>query len=144
MDAGGGAPFGQDFRLVAEAVADGGVEALEQGAAFGDQPAVAHGAAGGVLSVARLGVGLVRDGGEIGLQVGDETGRPPASTMRATGPTARPAQALAHLVEADLDAALAGLFFPGRADPADPLVPRQWRDVQPQAFGVGIGIEGVA
>ena len=88
VDAGGGAPFGQDFRLVAEAVA--------------------------------------------------------RSAVRATGPTARPAQALAHLVEADLDAALPGFVFLGRGDPTDPLVPRQGREVQPQPRGVRIGFEGVS
>jgi len=45
-DAGGAAPLGEDFGLGAEAVADGGVEAFDEGPAFFDEEAdlgcVAH------------------------------------------------------------------------------------------------------
>ena len=39
----------------------------------------------------------------------------------ATGPTARPAHATAHLINSNLDAVLSGGFSLGRGDPADPF-----------------------
>jgi hypothetical protein len=66
----------------------------------------------------------------------------PASSVRAAGPTARPAHSSTHLVEADLDAAFPGFFFPGGRYPADPLVSRQRRDIGPQAFRSGVGFDG--
>ena len=53
-DAGGGAPLGEDLGLGAEEVADGGVEALDERAAFLDEGA----GLGGVADVGGLIVGL--------------------------------------------------------------------------------------
>src|SRR5689334_20005330 len=64
------------------------------------------------------------------------------SAMRASGPTAGPSHAFAHLVDADLDAALSRLFFLGRRDPADPLIPRQRGDFGPEALRLGVGFDG--
>jgi hypothetical protein len=63
----------------------------------------------------------------------------PANAVRAAGPTAGPPHALAHLVEPHRDALLSGLLFFGGSDPADPLVPRQRRDVRPHAPGDRVG-----
>jgi hypothetical protein len=64
-----------------------------------------------------------------------------ASPVRATGPAARPAHSSAHLIDADLDAALSSLFFLGRRNPADPLVSCQWRDIGPEPLGIGVGFD---
>jgi len=66
----------------------------------------------------------------------------PASAVRASGPTARPAHASAQLIDADLNAAFSRLFFLGRCNPTDPLVSRQWGDIGPDAFRSGIGFDG--
>jgi len=65
-----------------------------------------------------------------------------ASAVRASGPTARPAHASAHLIDADLDAAFPSTFFFGRGDPTDPLVSRQRGDIAPEALGSGVGFGG--
>ena len=65
-----------------------------------------------------------------------------ASAVWAAGPTARPAHAAAHLIDADPDAALPSLFFLGRRDPTDPLVSRQRSDISPKALGRGVGFNG--
>ena len=62
--------------------------------------------------------------------------------MRASGPTARPAHASLHLINADLDAALPGGFLLGRSDPTDPLVSRQRGDIGPKARGSGVKLDG--
>jgi hypothetical protein len=62
--------------------------------------------------------------------------------VRASGPTARPAHASLHLINADLDAALPGGFLLGRSDPADPLVSRQRGDIGPKARGSGVKLDG--
>ena len=62
--------------------------------------------------------------------------------MRASGPTARPAHASLHLIDADLDAALPGGFLLGRSDPTDPLVSRQRGDIGPKALGTGVKLDG--
>ena len=62
--------------------------------------------------------------------------------MRASGPTARPAHAASHLIDADLDATPSGRFLLGRSDPTDPLVSRQRGDIGPEAFGRGIRLDG--
>ena len=64
-----------------------------------------------------------------------------ASAVRASGPTARPAHASAHLIDADLDAAFPSTFFLDRCDPTDPLVSRQWGDIGPEALGSGVGFD---
>ena len=65
-----------------------------------------------------------------------------ASTMRASGPTARPAHASPHLIDADLDAPLPGSFLLRGSDPTNPLVSRKWGDVGPQAPGGGVRFDG--
>jgi hypothetical protein len=60
------------------------------------------------------------------------------SAVRATGPTARPAHASAHLIETDLNATFSSLFFLGRRDPTDPLVSCQRRDSDPEALRSGV------
>ena len=74
VDARGGAPLGEDVRLLAEAVADGGVEAADDFAGLRDQTAGADGVADVGHSVVGLLRALANDGGEIGRQVGDESG----------------------------------------------------------------------
>ena len=64
------------------------------------------------------------------------------SAVRASGPTARPAHASLHLIDADLDAALPGGFLLGRSDPTDPLVSRQRGDIGPNARGSGVKLDG--
>ena len=65
-----------------------------------------------------------------------------ASAVRASGPTARPAHASAHLIDADFDAAFSSTFFFGRGDPTDPLVSRQRGNIGPEALGSGVGFDG--
>jgi hypothetical protein len=77
------------------------------------------------------------------LSVGKRHGKQ-ISTVRASGPTARPAHASAQLIDADLDTASPSLFFFGRCDPADPLVSRQWCDFAPEALGSDIGFDGTS
>jgi hypothetical protein len=72
----------------------------------------------------------------------DKRGGGQPSAVRASGPTARPAHASAHLIDSDLDAAFPGLFFLGRCDPTDPFVSRKWRDIGPEALRSGIGFYG--
>jgi len=62
--------------------------------------------------------------------------------VRTSGPTARPAHASLHLIDADLDAALPGGFLLGRSDPTDPLVSRQRGDIGPNARGSGVKLDG--
>jgi hypothetical protein len=66
-----------------------------------------------------------------------------ASAVRASGPTARPAHASPHLINADLDAALPGGFLLCRSDPADPLVSRQRSDIGPEALRSGVAFDGL-
>ena len=74
MDARGGAPLSDDVRLLAEAVADGGVERGEDFARFLNEVAGADGVADVFDFVVGLFRALALDRGEIGRQVGDETG----------------------------------------------------------------------
>ena len=61
----------------------------------------------------------------------------------ASGPTARPAHAIAHLINSNLDAALSGDFLLGRGNPTDPLVTRQRGNVGPKVRGCGIQPDGL-
>ena len=67
-----------------------------------------------------------------------------ALAVWASGPTARPAHASAHLIDTDPDATLPCSFLLGRSDPADPLVSRQRRDIGPEARGHGIELDGIS
>ena len=64
--------------------------------------------------------------------------------MWASGPTARPAHATAHLINSNLDAALSGDFLLGRGNPTDPLVTRQRGNVGPKVLGCGIQLDGLS
>ena len=64
--------------------------------------------------------------------------------MWASGPTARPAHATAHLVNSNLDAAFSSGFLLGGDDPTDPLIPRQRGDVGPKVLGCGIHLDGLS
>jgi hypothetical protein len=66
-----------------------------------------------------------------------------ASAVRASGPTARPSQTTAHLIDADRDAAYPGAFFFCRCDPTDPLVSRKRSDFGPEALCGDVGLDGV-
>jgi hypothetical protein len=65
-----------------------------------------------------------------------------ASAVRASGPTARPAHASPHLIDANLNSALSGGFLLGRSDPTDPLVSRQRGYVGPEVLRSGIKFDG--
>ena len=65
-----------------------------------------------------------------------------ASAVRATGPTTRSAHASAHLIDADLDAALSSGLLLRRSDPTNPLVSRQRGDIGPEAPGNGVRFDG--
>jgi hypothetical protein len=65
-----------------------------------------------------------------------------ASAVRASGPTARPAHASLHLIDANLNAALSGGILLGRSNPTDPLVSRQRGYVGPEVLGSGIKLDG--
>lgn len=56
----------------------------------------------------------------------------------ASGPTARPAHATAHLINSNFDAPLSGGFLLGRGDPTDPFITRQRSNVGPKVLGCGI------
>ena len=58
--------------------------------------------------------------------------------MRASGPTAWPPHAAAHLINSHLNAALSGGGLLGGGDPTDPFVARQGSDAGPKALGGGI------
>ena len=64
--------------------------------------------------------------------------------MWASGPTARPAHATAHLINSNLDAALSGDFLLGRGDPTDPFVTSQRSNVGPKVLGCGIQLDGLS
>ena len=74
MDAGCGGPFGEDDRIAAEAVVDGGVEAFDENARFFDEFAIV----GVVADIATAVVGLLGffliDGSEVVFEVGDKIG----------------------------------------------------------------------
>lgn len=74
MDAGGGGPLGEDDGVVAEFVADGGVERLDKFAGFADLA----GGLGGAADVPDPVTGLLAffpgDEGDIRLEFGDERG----------------------------------------------------------------------
>ena len=67
-----------------------------------------------------------------------------ASAVRASGPTARPAHASLHLINADLDAPLPGGFLLGRSDPTDPLVSGQRGNIGPEALGSDVRFDGLS
>ena len=71
---GGGLPFGEDGRLIAEFVGDRGAEGREQRFAFFDETANFLGATGGFAFVFVLLLTAAADGGKVGLQVGNEVG----------------------------------------------------------------------
>jgi hypothetical protein len=60
--------------------------------------------------------------------------------MRATGPTARSARALAHLVKADRNPPISGFVFLGRCNPADPFIPCQRCDIRPRSLHDRVGL----
>jgi len=62
--------------------------------------------------------------------------------MRASRPTAGPAHAALHLIDADLDTAFPCGSLLGRRDPTDPLIPSQRRDIGPQLLGRRAGLDG--
>lgn len=70
-------------------------------------------------------------GGWCTLGYASISSRQQSSAMRASGPTARPAHSFAQLINPDFDTTLPGLFLLGRCDPTDPLVARQWGDIDP-------------
>lgn len=59
--------------------------------------------------------------------------------MRAPGPATGPTHPLAHFIKPHRDALGPGLVFLRRRHPADPLIPRERRDVRPHAFRHPIG-----
>ena len=63
------------------------------------------------------------------------------STVRAAGPTARPAHSSPHLIDADLDAVFPRVFLLGRRDPTNPLISCQWGNIGPEAPGRGVGFD---
>ena len=65
-------------------------------------------------------------------------------TMRATGPTTRPAHPVAHFIQAHGDAAASGGGLLGRGDPTNPLVARQGRDIQPERAHRLVRLQGSA
>ena len=73
-----------------------------------------------------------------------DIGRVKSLAMWASGPTARPAHATAHLVNAHLNAALPGGFLLGRGDPTDPFVTSQRGNVGPKVLGCGIQLDGLS
>ncbi len=74
----------------------------------------------------------------------DGSGERIISTMRASGPTTRPAHALSHFIETYFYAATPGLIFPGGCDPAYPLIACQWRDARPHVCDDCVGLDRVA
>jgi hypothetical protein len=75
VDAGGGAPLGEDFWGLAEAVTDGGVEAADEVAGLADEGGGACSATDVFDLVVRLFGSFVADGNEVVLQVGYEIRR---------------------------------------------------------------------
>jgi len=73
-----------------------------------------------------------------------DIGRVKSLAMWASGPTARPAHATAHLVNSHLNAALPGGFLLGRGDPTDPFVARQRGNVGPKVAGCAIQLDGLS
>lgn len=71
---GGGLPFGEDGRLIAEFIGHGGVQHFEQVFALLDEAADFGGAAGGFTFVLVLLLTGLADGGEVRLEIGDEVG----------------------------------------------------------------------
>jgi hypothetical protein len=67
-----------------------------------------------------------------------------ALAVRASGPTARPAHAGVHLINAKLDAALSRRFLLGRSDPTDPLVTCERGEVGPKPRGCRIELDGLS
>lgn len=64
--------------------------------------------------------------------------------MWAPRPTARPAHAAAHLIDAHFDATLSGGFLFGRSNPTDPLVTRQRGEIGPKAFSNSIELDSLS
>jgi hypothetical protein len=72
VDAGGGAPFGEDAGVVVVAVGDDGIESVEEGAAFFDEFADLGGGTDVGDLVGGLVLGVVADGGEVALEDHEE------------------------------------------------------------------------
>lgn len=64
------------------------------------------------------------------------------SAVGASRPAARSARASAQLVDADLDAAPPGRVRLWRSDPTDPLVSRQWGDIDPEPLRRRVSLDG--
>ena len=60
----------------------------------------------------------------------------------ASGPTARPAHATAHLINSNLNTTLSGDFLLRRGDPTYPLVTCQRSNVKPKVSDCGIKLDG--
>lgn len=129
MDAGGGAPLGEDFWGIAEAVADGGVEAADEVAGLADK----GGGASGAADVFDLVVGLfcspIADRDEVVLEVGHEVrgqgvgdeflhGRG-VCEVREEGPGGGENLAMGFLAESEFNAKAGFLFADGAGGGSD-------------------------
>jgi hypothetical protein len=74
VDAGGGSPLGENLGIATEAVFHGAAEAFDKIAGFLDEGAVVGGVADVFDAVVDLLGFLAIDGGEVGLEIGDEIG----------------------------------------------------------------------
>ena len=72
VDVRGGGPLGEDFRVAAETVGDGGIVGFQKGAGFDDEDSDASRFANGVDLVFFLFAAFAVDEGEIGNEVIDE------------------------------------------------------------------------
>jgi hypothetical protein len=71
-----------------------------------------------------------------------QTGVRGALSVRASRPTARPAHAAPHFIEANLNSPLPCGVFLRRRDPADPLISGHGSDLRPKAFRRGVRLDG--
>lgn len=85
MDAGGGEPFGQDFGVGAEFVADGGVEVGDEVAGLFDPGADEGGFTGVFCAVVGLLGFFAGDGFDVVREVGDKGGGHGVGDVEGTG-----------------------------------------------------------
>ena len=64
-----------------------------------------------------------------------------ALAVGTAGPATGPAHTVVEFLDGTADPALAGFLLLGVADPADELVARQHRDVEPGRLGILVGDE---
>ena len=62
--------------------------------------------------------------------------------MRTTCPATGAAHAFAHFIETNSDATFSRLRFFRVFHPANPLVSREWRDIEPQYPRFFVGLDG--